>query len=120
MRSSTAIALGAVLLSAAAIAQDRTLSLPHRLGPGEPAWLEVEVGPLPPGISITVTTPGGELLGRIAPFGRRPAAAGGTYALPVPAEAIVDGKLTVRLLVSQPGGAPRPANAQEVTGVRLR
>ena len=112
-------ALVGLLLSGIAAAQDRTLSLPHPLQAGETASLEVEVGPLPAGTSITVTTAAGEPLGRLSPFGPRAAQAGGSYVVPVPAAAMRDGRLTVRLLVSVPGAPPRAPTALEVTGVKL-
>lgn len=120
MRPSAAlVVLVGFLLSGLAMAQDRTLFLPRPLQVHETAWIELEIGPIPHGATITVTTQAGEALGRIAPFGARAAQAGGSYSLPVPADAIRDDRVSVRLLISVPGGLPRPATAQEVTSVKL-
>jgi hypothetical protein len=100
-------------------AQELTLALPRPLRPGEPAWLEVQVGPISRGRVITITSATGHPLGTISPFGARVGEAGGTYTLPVPPDAIRDGKLTVRLTISQGGGPPRAPTAEEVRGVKL-
>ena len=100
-------------------AQELTLAPPRPLAPGEPAWLEVQVGPISRGRVVTVTTASGQPLGTISPFGARVGESGGTYTLPVPPDAIRDGKLTVRLTITEGGGAPRAPTAQEVPSVKL-
>jgi hypothetical protein len=102
-------------------AQNLSLALPHPLGAGETAWIEVQLGAITRGHVVTVTTAAGQPLGTVAPFGARPAQDGGTYTytLPVPAEAIRDGHLALRLTISEPGGASRAPTAQEVRGVKL-
>jgi len=99
-------------------AQELTLALPHPLGAGETAFIEVQLGTLAKGRVVTVTTAAGQPLGTISPFGVRPGQNAGTYTLPVPAAAIRDGRLAIRLTISQPGG-PRAPTAQEVRGVKL-
>jgi hypothetical protein len=107
----------------AAMAQDAarsmTLELPRALAAGETAYIEVQVGPIGRGRTIEVTTASGEPLGVVSPFGVRAGQDAGTYPLPVPSDAIRDGRLSIRLAISQPGGASRAPTADEVRGVKL-
>ena len=104
---------------ASGAAQALTLTLPHPLREGETAGIEVHLGPIARGRVVTVTTASGQPLGTLSPFGTRVGEDAGTYALPVPPDAIRDGRLTIRLTITQAGGAPRPPTAQEVPSVRL-
>ena len=101
-------------------AREITLALPHELRTGENAWLQVQVGPIARGQEINVTTASGQPLGTISPFAVRPGQDAGTYPLPLPAEAIRDGRVAVRLTISQAGGPPRAPTAQEVRGVKVQ
>jgi hypothetical protein len=118
MRPVAAFAL-LLLTGHAASADDLTLVLPHPLHAGETAWIEVQVGPIGRGREIDVTTGSGQELGAISPFGVRAGQDAGTYTLPVPADAIRDGRVSVRLAITKAGGAPRTPDAQEVRGVKL-
>ena len=100
-------------------AEEMTLALPHPLAAGEIAWLQVQVGPIGRGEEIDVTTAAGQRLGTISPFGVRSGQAAGTYTLPVPGDAIHDGRLSVRLTISQAGTASRTPTAEELRGVKL-
>lgn len=100
-------------------AQELTLSLPQPLRDGESAGIEVQLGPIARGRVVTVTTAAGEPLGTISPFGTRVGEDAGTYTLPVPAGAIRDGRVAIRLTITQAGGPPRPPTAQEVRSVKL-
>jgi hypothetical protein len=111
------VALGALRATAAA-ADDLTLVLPHPLRQGEMAWIEVQVGPIGRR-EINVATAGGRQLGTISPFGVRFGQDAGTYTVPVPPDAIHDGRVTVRLTISQPGAQPRAPTATEVHDVKL-
>jgi hypothetical protein len=102
----------------AAWAQDMTLTLPHPLAAGETAWIELQLGPIGRQ-EIDITTAAGQPLGTVSPFGPRAGQDAGTYAFPVPADAIRDGRLTVRITITQPNGSPRPATEQEVRSVKL-
>lgn len=102
-----------------AAAQELTLALPRPLQPGEFAWLVVEIGPIGRR-EVTVTTPAGEILGVISPFGPRAGLQAGVYPLPLPAEAIADGHVAVRLTITQDRGPPRDPTGEEVRGVTLR
>jgi hypothetical protein len=107
----------------AAMAQDAarnmTLELPRPLAAGETAFIEVQVGPIGRGRTIEVTTASGQPLGVVSPFGVRTGQDAGTYPLPVPNDAIRDGRLSIRLTISQPGGASRAPTADEVRSVKL-
>jgi hypothetical protein len=107
----------------AAMAQDAArnlmLELPRPLAAGETAFIEVQVGPIGRGRTIEVTTASGQPLGVVSPFGARSGQDAGTYPLPVPNDALRDGRLSIRLAISQPGGAPRPPTEDEVRSVRL-
>jgi hypothetical protein len=102
-------------------AQNLTLALPHPLGAGETAFIEIALGAISKGRVVTITTADGQPLGTVAPFGARPAQTGETYnyTLPVPAAAIHNGRVAIRVTISQPGGPPRAPTAQEVRAVKL-
>jgi hypothetical protein len=104
---------------AAGTAQELTLALPHPLGADETAGIEVHLGPIARGRVVTVTTASGQSLGTVSPFGTRVGEDAGTYTLPVPADAIRDGRVAIRITITQAGGPPRPPTAQEVPSVRL-
>ena len=102
-----------------ALAQDITLVLPHPLRAGETAWIELQVGPIGRGQEIDVGTASGRQLGTISPFGVRLGQDAGTYTLPVPADAIRDGRVSARLTITQSGAPPRAPTTQEVRSVKL-
>ncbi|WP_240535706.1 hypothetical protein [Bradyrhizobium sp. STM 3809] len=104
---------------AAEASKDVELSLPRPLGPGDTAIVEITLGALGRGQEVSVTTASGMPLGTISPFGLRAGADAGTYALPVPKETIKDGRLSVHLSISQPGGSRTPT-ALEVRGIALK
>ncbi len=112
-----ALNVGAALAQNAA--QSMTLELPRPLAANETAFIEVQVGPIGRGRTIEVTTASGQTLGVVSPFGVRTGQDAGTYPLPVPNDAVRDGRLTIRLTISQPGGAPRVPSGEEVRGVKL-
>ena len=111
--------LGFAQTAEVAASRDITLTLPHPLAPGELAWLSVQVGRIGPGQEIDVTTASGQSLGTISPFGLRLGREAGTFTLPVPADAIRDARIVVRLTISQAGAPPRAPNAEEVRSVTL-
>jgi hypothetical protein len=124
VRRFLAVALAAYALLAAGLAETQeaartvTLALPHPLGAGDSAWIEVQLGPVGRR-EINVTTASGEPLGTISPYGIRAGQDAGTYSLPVPSDAIKDDRLSLQLSISQPGGSRAPT-AQEVQEVTLR
>jgi hypothetical protein len=96
-----------------------TLVLPHTLGPGETAWLEVQVGVIPRGAEIEVMTTSGHLLGVISPFGIRSGNPAGAYTVPLSAEAISKRRVSVRLSLSHYHSQRAPTQ-QEVKSVRVK
>ena len=94
-----------------------TLSRPPAAPAG--AFLEVEVGALPAGRQVDVTTPSGVPIGTIAPFGAAARGSGGVYALPVPAGAIQDRTLSVRVTIIGGGEPARAPTTTEVTNLKL-
>jgi hypothetical protein len=100
------------------VAREVMLTLPHALRQGETAWLLVEVGAMN-GDQILLTTQDGKPLGMISPYGTRSDQTTGTYTVPVPADAFHNGRVALRLSVSQASGAQRAPTADEVNSVRL-
>jgi hypothetical protein len=124
MRAGAAALLVLALLhGVAALAQESipaiTLALPHPLKAGETAWIEVVVGPLGRGQEIAVATTSNRELGVISPFGVRTGSNAGTYSLPVPADAIRNGRISIRLTITQ-FGTTRAPTPGEVRGVSLK
>jgi hypothetical protein len=122
-RAAAAFALIVLAAASAAgqnakIAQELTLALPHPLGTGQTAFITVQLGALAKGHVVNIATADGQPLGTISPFGARPGQDAGTYALPIPAAAIRDGRVMIRLTISDAGG-PRAPTAQEVRAVKL-
>lgn len=122
-----ALALGLLVLVAppasgaeASSASTVTLALPRPLRSGETAWIEVQVGLIGRGQEIVVTTASGRQLGTISPFGLRAGQEAGGFTLPLPPDAIGDGRVAIRLSISQYGAPPRAPTPQEVRGVRLK
>ena len=99
-------------------AREMTLALPHALRRGETAWLLVEVGAIGHD-QIQLMTQDGRPLGNLSPFGVRSGQAAGIYTVPVPTEALGDGRLALRLSVMQSGHAPRAPTTEEVKSLRL-
>lgn len=108
-----------VLGGGSVAAQELTLALPQPLQPGNTAWLEVEVGPVGRR-EIVVATASGQIIGVISAFGPRAGQEAGVYALPLPPEAIADGRVTVRLTITQTSGPPRDPTGEEVRRVMVR
>jgi hypothetical protein len=112
----------ALLAQTASAAQGRlvSLTLPHSPGDGEVVWLEVKVGRIQRGAEIEVSTAEGQTLGVISPYGIRSGSQAGTYNLPVPPDAITDGRLKLRVTLNRHGRAERAPTAKELKGVRLK
>ncbi|MEI2454882.1 hypothetical protein ABU614_15715 [Lysobacter firmicutimachus] len=96
-----------------------TLALPRARDIGESVFLEVQVGRLGSGQEIELSTDTGRPLGMISPHGLRPGHDAGAYVVPLPAHAVRDGRVRVRLRVVRAGAAPRRPDASEVRGLRI-
>lgn len=97
----------------------RSLRLAQAPEPGQTVYLEVRLGTLAGGQEIELRGDDGRLLGVISPHGIRPGREAGTYTLPLPADALRDGRVRLRLITTPAGGAPREASADEVREVRV-
>ena len=95
------------------------LTLPRRADADEAVWLQVRAGALPPGAEISVGTADGELLGTVSPFGVQQGRDAGTYTIPVPEDAIEDGRVQLHLEVQERGGTVRPPLPGEVENLSL-
>jgi hypothetical protein len=115
----TNLAIWALLLAQAAAGRVETLALPHALRAGESAWLEVQLGAVTRGTEIEVLTTSGQLLGVISPFGVRSSDQAGTYTVPLPADAISNGHVSVRLVLKH-YQSQRAPTLKEVKSVRVR
>jgi hypothetical protein len=113
------LALNGNTASAQSAARDMTLLLPHPLAADETAFIVVEIGAIGRGQEVEVTTAAGQPLGVVSPFGVRAGQHAGTYPLPVPRDAVRDGRLSLRLTISQFGAPPRAPTAGEVRSVKL-
>jgi hypothetical protein len=100
-------------------ARQDTLRLPRALHHGEAAMLAVTLGGSR-SEEITVRDGTGQLIGVISPFGRRQSSAGSTYLLPVPADAIVRGRVVVRFSIEHEGEPTRAPRRSQIGAVRLR
>ena len=127
MRSVAALALLALLVllapqrSAAepqGSARETVLNLPRPIGAGETAFIEVAIGAVGRGQSLEIATVAGRSLGVITPFGVRAGQDAGTYTVPVPADAIRDGRVALRLTIRQ-GDTARAPTPEEVRGIKL-
>lgn len=99
-------------------AREMTLTLPHALRAGETVWLLVEVGAIGRE-QIELTTRAGRPLGTISPFGIRSGQVAGTYSVPIPVDALKDGRLALNLSLTQGGSALRAPTTKEVKSVRI-
>ena len=123
MRVLLAVPAFFVLLGQLAFAVDgrtMTLALPHPLRAGETAWLEVRLGVLERGVEVEIATAAGQSLGVISPFAIRSGRQAGTYTVPVPADAIADGRLSLVVSLNQNGHPKRAPTAKELKRIRLK
>ena len=96
-----------------------TLKLPRTLQRDETALLTVRLGKLPRGRELEITTPAGRNLGVVSPFSIPSGQEAGTYTLPLPADAFVDGRVTVRLYLCLADKQKRKPTQDEVKSLRL-
>ncbi len=104
---------------AAAELMSLTLEVPRLPAANEVVWARIEVGALPPGARLVVRTTDGGIAGTVAPFGPV-GREGGVYTIPLPQEAIADGKVTLILGVLEDlASEARPPLEGEVGSVEL-
>jgi hypothetical protein len=95
------------------------LTLPHGIAADEVVGLKVSVGPLPPGARVRISTDKGAQVGVVSPPGARQAQQPATYTLLLPKGAVVDGRVRLRLEISEQGAPPRAPRPGEVEDVKL-
>ena len=120
MKHISHVALAVLLwgeLAAAGAGRKVTLSLPHPLAHGETVWLNVGVGAIGHK-QLHVTTADGRELGTISAYGPKAGSTGGTYTLPVPADAISGDHLTILLTIIE-GKTEHAATEREVINIRV-
>jgi hypothetical protein len=82
--------------------------------------LRLKVPPLRDGASVDVFTLDKTLIGGVAPFGVRPGTNARYYSIPIPAKAVVNNKVTVRLeVVEKTTKRKRPPLCTEIEGATL-
>jgi hypothetical protein len=82
------------------------------------SWLQVQGRPDPPRPENRCHDRLGPGTWHISPFGVRSGQDAGTFTLPVPADAIRNGRLFVPLSITQFGAPPHTPTAEEVRSVR--
>jgi hypothetical protein len=96
------------------------LILPRALERGETVLVEVQLGTLPRGMEIEISTASGRELGAISPHGIRTGNEAGTYSLPIPADVFRNRHASIRLSINQPDRTRRAPTADEVKRVRVK
>jgi hypothetical protein len=92
-----------------------TLALPRAPQADEAVVLELKLGSLTRGNRVEISTPTGRLLGAISAFG----SGAGIYTVPIPADAVSDDHISVRILVND-GKKKRPPAANEIQSVTVK
>ncbi len=96
------------------------LVLPRSLNEDEGLVLELKLGVLERGDEIQVQTTSGKMLGVISPYGIRSGNEAGTYTVPVPAKAISNNRVSLRITLNQHSRGKRAPNDQELRSIKLR
>ena len=97
-----------------------TLALPRRPAVNEMLMVNLTVGRVSANTKIVIRTADGEIAGTIAPFGVKPGQKAGIYSIAVPAKAIADAKVTLKLeLVDKQGQAVRAPTKAEIEDAKL-
>jgi hypothetical protein len=97
-----------------------TVPLRRKRSSDEMIVLRLKVPPLPDGATIEVCALDKTVVGGVAPYGVRPGSKARYYSIPIPAKAVVDNKVTVRLeVVEQKTQRKRPPNRAEIVDATL-
>ncbi len=96
------------------------LTLQRPMATDEVLQARIEVGPLAPNARIIVRLEDGSIAGTVSPFGAEARQKGGVYFIPVPAQAVKSGKVSLHLELETSGTAPtRAPNTDEVRSIEL-
>ena len=97
-----------------------TVPLTRKQSRDESIVLRLKVAPLQDGATIEVSTLDKTLVGGVAPFGVRPGSKARFYSIPIPAKAVVDNNVTVRLeVVEKTSKRKRSPTRTEIEGATL-
>lgn len=96
-----------------------TLTLPRAPAPGEAIRARVNAGVLPRGARLIVRTAAGKIVGAVAPYGIASGSKAGTYTIPVPMDALADGKVALSFELKDKDGKIRPPTRDELEGAEL-
>jgi hypothetical protein len=122
MRLAAAVVLVALLTPIESSAQtqgrDVVLTLPRPVAARETAFVEIEVGTVARGTQIALSTDTGRELGVVSPFGARPGQSAGRFTVPIPPDAIRDGRVALRVTIRQ-GDTRRAPTGEEVRGLTV-
>ncbi|HEX4631199.1 MAG TPA: hypothetical protein VH188_09560 [Chthoniobacterales bacterium] len=110
----------AVTVALGAEWRDIELLLPRELGRGDAAFLQVELGTLPRGREVHLTTASGRELGVISPYAMPAGRDAGIYNVPVPSDVFVERRLIVRLSLNTSDRRERAPTADEVKNVWVK
>jgi hypothetical protein len=113
--AAAAFALLALLVRPAdAATRAITLHLPHALMAHQALVATVQLGAVPRGTTILVRTADGRLLGAISPYAIVPGHEAGSYTVPIPADAVKDGEVTLLVGVETSPTLMRAPRTDEV------
>ncbi len=97
-----------------------TLPLPRQPAENEMLVIKIWVGAISRGTKIVVRAADQEIAGTIVPFGIRPGQKAGMHTIPVPAKAVRDKKVSLRLEVLERGAkAARAPTHREIEDAKL-
>jgi len=120
MLFSTLFAFALLVQTSSAPGRVVNLVLPRNLNADEGVAVELKLGVLERGNEVRVETISGKLLGVISPYGIRSGNQAGTYTIPVPAEAISNNCVSLRIILVRHSRGKRAPTAQEVRSVKLK
>jgi len=113
------LAQGAAAAGTPPSADRVVLTLPRPPAPNESVWLSVRLGALQRGARVLVLSDDGQLLGAISPFAIPPGQKAGAYTIPLPDNAVRDGRVAVRVVVEEREHVTRSSTHGEVEDVGL-
>jgi hypothetical protein len=116
--------VGSVACGAADLPMDSrgnlTLPLPRQPAANEMLVIQIWVGAIGRGTKIVVRATDQKIAGTIVPFGIRPGQKAGMHTIPVPANAVADKKVSLRLEVLEKGAkAARAPTRLEIEDAKL-
>jgi hypothetical protein len=97
-----------------------TFQVPRASTSNEALYAQIAVGSLPRNARVIVRLKNGEIAGTIAPYGVRAGQKSGTHTIRIPANAISDGKVSLKFEVKEKDAdVVRPPKKDEIEGAVL-